>query len=222
MAFALVADDQMPRDIFRVLQVSMLDGRPALEWIMAADVDEVRKACLFNVLAVMAVTPTREAAFLNRVLAVFSVKTDRIAVLCASVLLPELDTLAADPRQPVYADIRRPLPVHYEMLTELPAALERQLFTNVRLWSYRAEGNPSLQIVIAETGRDYTIADVDIDLFSAKQDVVSIFGHQIIELLPNLWRRLRGKPTRVTDHLKLRRSLAKGPAAPYLGYTMDA
>lgn len=230
MAFTLGPSDQMPNAITRVLQRSLIDGIPAGVWLNDSSVDPVRKACLLNILAMLAVTPstTLGPSLLLQVYSVFSVKTDRIAVICTTATRRHLDDMVAHPDLPVYADYAPPVAVHREMVAALTADAPcglgacREAFARATLRSYRCEGSPSLQVVIADSPHDYTIADVDLDLFPAKQDVVSILGHQVIELLPNLWRRLRGKPTRVTDHLALRARLAKGPAAPYLGYTLDA
>ena len=77
------------------------------------------------------------------------------------------------------------------------------------LFSFRVEGSPSLQMVIATPSSPFNacFVDLDLDLGNPLQDVAGLVVH-IGELLS-------GKPT---NHLDLQKKLSNGKAAPYLYY----
>ena len=79
------------------------------------------------------------------------------------------------------------------------------------LLSFRGEGKPSMQAVIAVPPPDlpHTYAEFDLDLGNPLQDVLGFIVH-VGELLD-------GKPT---NHLDLRKTLAKTKAANFLCYTV--
>ena len=120
-----------------------------------------------------------------------------------------MKSLAADPKRPFFHE-GPPKSATHERLRGQFARFETDsdLFT---LDSFRQEGQPSLQAVVAippSTGpaRPY-YADLDIDLGNPLQDLAGFFVHMGELLGP-------GK----TDHLDLRMKLAKGRAKAFLYY----
>lgn len=216
MRFVLSAP--LPPPICDVLTRSTLDGQSARFWLKDLSVATVRKACLLNILAALCVHPAKGDPLIGLVGEVFAVKDERLYAAVDPVIGPRLETLVADPRQPFYADPSAPLPIHYDMLQSVPERLHPAQVTTLK--SYRSEGRPSLQLVIAATQGE-TLADIDLDLFPATQDVVGFLGHEFGEILPDVWRGWHGRPPVPTDHLALRAKLAHGPAGAYLGYTLD-
>lgn len=203
-------DRILPPAIDRVLAASVLDGQSADAWLHDPSVAPVRKACLLNILAVLRVTPDEHTPLLVYVDRVFEVKADRIYVTVLTNVLHRLAGLVTDPHLPVYQDQGQPLPIHRLILASPTAAG----LSDARLLSFRAEGAPSLQLVVAETAAPYTVADLDLDEHNPLQDVVGFIGH--------MGELLKGDRTgALTDHLALRAVLARGPAAPFLGYTLD-
>jgi hypothetical protein len=83
----------------------------------------------------------------------------------------------------------------------------------VTLSSFRGEGRPSMQAVVAIPPADlpHTYAEFDLDLGNPLQDVLGFFVH-MGELLD-------GKPT---NHLDMRKVLAKAKASDFLYYTVVA
>ena len=77
------------------------------------------------------------------------------------------------------------------------------------LLSFRGEGKPSMQIVAAVPPPDlpHTFVDFDLDLGNPLQDVLGFIVH--------MGELLSGKPT---NHLDMRKTLAKTRAAPFLCY----
>ncbi len=190
--------------ILRILAISVLDGQQARHWLHDPRVDTVRKACLLNILAALCVTPP----LIAQVVYVFTVRTDRIHALCHADIRQTLGVLSADPRLPFYHDRREPSRIHREVLDNFPELADSDLT------SYRGEGNPSLQLVVANSYLDRTVADIDLDLYNPIQDVVGFVGH-MKEVVHNRRRKT------VTNHLAIYRSLSNGPAAPFLCYTLE-
>lgn len=207
--------------IRRVLDASVLDGRPAVTWLLDPKTDTVRKACLLNILAVLCVTPTKETPLIADVLQVFTVKADRIYVTMDTDVRQDLEDYVADVRMPFYHDPCAPEAIHALVLANLPEDIAADgLRTDgpygaTPLDSYRAEGAPSLQIVIADSPYDYTVADIDLDAHNPLQDVVGFIGH-MSELITG---HHAGRPT---DSLDMRDRLSHGPAASSLCYTLGA
>lgn len=201
-------------EIQRVLAASMIEDQPALEWLADPAPTAARKACLLNILAVLRVTPTPADPLITLVLDVYTVKVDRVYLAIESRVWRRLGYLVADPALPFYQDPLPPLAIHQELLQSLPMGIPLWVnpATSSALTSFRSEtvhGQPSLQMVLAQSPYSYTIADVDLDLENL-QDVVSAVGH--------LKEVLHGKHTGLpTDHLALRAVLATGPAGAYLG-----
>jgi hypothetical protein len=138
------------------------------------------------------------------------VANDRLYAKVDRKLLDSLQTLANDPKRPVYAEGTPHAPIHGRLLTEMPEPPDvKARFKS--LLSFRAEGRPSLQVVVAVPPADspHTYADFDLDLGNPLQDVSGFFVH-MGELLD-------GKPT---NHLDLRKRLVKTKAADFLYYTV--
>ncbi len=203
----------LPANIQRVLLASTLDGAPVSDWLQCSTVEMARKACLLNVLAVCCIRPNTKTPIISFIDAVFAVKLERIYVTLAGTTPRFLEVACRDWALPFYEDIESPLQVHYEMLADLPLTFVGD-FTHVPLRSFRAEGAPSLQIVIADRySNNQTIADCDLDAHNPDEDIFGLFGH-----LWELWtgRKVGG----ITDHLAMWQTLRDGPAAPFLGYTL--
>lgn len=200
--------------IRRVLDASFLDGRDAVGWLMNPKTETIRKACLLNMLAKLSVTPTKETPLIADVIAVFAVKLERIYAVLRAEVRARLETYVADDRMPFYRDSGPVLAVHHELLAHLPAGIAAPGFQaagplQTPLASFRAEGAPSLQLVIADSPYAYTVADVDLDEHNPLEDVVGLVGH-LLELS-------RGG---VTDQIAMRETLSHGAAAPFLCYTL--
>lgn len=197
--FALRGTLSLP--MHRVLDNSVIEGVSAITWLMDDRVKPVRKACLLNILAMLCVTPAEEP-LIGSVISVFNVHVDSIYVRMFPDTQDILEDLVTEPTLPFYRDATPPLAVHRALLEHLPE------FDEAVLHSYRAEGHPSMQIVIAETSLGYTVADIDLDLFNPLQDVAGFFGH-MYELLTR-------EPT---NHLTLRLDKRSDP---FRCYTLDA
>ena len=200
-------------EIRRIVQDThtLLDGMDAPDWLASASPRPRRKACFMNLLAKLraAPAPRPNSALISDVASIFFGDVDRVYARVSSDLLADLHTLADDPEQPFYFEGAPKAAIHADLL----AALEQfepdgSLFT---LSSFRQEGQPSMQAVIAAPpGGDPArvhYADLDIDLGNPLQDIEGAVIHFGELLAP-------GK----TDHLKLAQSLAKGSTAPFMYY----
>lgn len=206
----LVDLDDADEDIVAVLDRSSVNGLPAVEWLEDTTRRPTRQACLLNLMASLRIRPNKGAPLIGLVQDVFMVANDRLYAKVDRKLLASLQTLADDPKRPFYAEGTPHAPIHGRLLTEMPEPPEiKSSFKN--LLSFRAEGAPSMQVVIAVPPADspHTYADFDLDLGNPLQDVAGFFVH-MGELLD-------GKPT---NHLDLRKRLAKSAAAEFLYYTV--
>jgi hypothetical protein len=197
-------------DILKVLQSegSLLDGVPILDWLQAPSPSPSRKACLLNVLAKLRDAPAAKEPLLAEVQRIFFVGADRIYAVVSPRLLHRLQELATDWKRPFYYEGPPVSHTHRRLLDVLRAAGLEAKTTAYSLHSYRQEGGPCLQIVVAAPaaeGRYY--ADIDIDLANPLQDLVGLIVH-FGEVASGV----------TTDHLALREKLAKGPEARYLCY----
>ena len=207
-------------EIGRVLDASVIEEhdlvtnvvrkRAAREWLKAADPRPARKACLLNLLAALRVTPSKTGALLTDVESVFHARNDRVYMKVKADLQKRVQALVKDPKKPFFAEGRPTAPIHLELLNEIPLD-ERPLFQN--LLSFRAEGRPSMQMVIAEpaTGLPHTYAEFDLDLANPLQDLVGFVFHAI-----------EVSAGKETSHMDLRKALAKGKAGEFLYYTVVA
>ena len=198
-------------EIMAVLDRSTVNGMPAVDWLEDTTRRPTRQACLLNLMASLRIRPNKGAPLIRMVRDVFMVANDRLYAKVDRKLLDLLQTLANDPKRPFYAEGTPHASIHGRLLAEMPEPPEvKSSFKN--LLSFRAEGAPSMQVVIAVPPADspHTYADFDLDLGNPLQDVAGFFVH-MGELLD-------GKPT---NHLDLRKRLAKTASAQFLYYTIE-
>jgi hypothetical protein len=195
-------------EIERVLDDSTIDGFPAATWLESADWRATRKACLLNLLAALRVSPSKSDNLIDDVHHVFKVLNDRAYMKVDSALKSRVENLVKDPGKPFYAEGSPTASIHRLLLDEIPAS-EKTGFRD--LLSFRGEGRPSLQMVIAvpPVGLPHTYAEFDLDLANPLQDVLGFVVH-VGELLDG----------KATNHLDLRKTLAKGKATDFLYYTI--
>jgi hypothetical protein len=161
-------------------------------------------------MASLRIRPTRTEPLVDLVNEIFFVGNDRMYAKVDRALLATLHALAADPARPFYLEGTPHAAVHGRLLTAMPESTEvKARFRD--LTSFRAEGKPSMQVVVAVPPADlaHTYAEFDLDLGNPLQDIVGFFVH-MGELLD-------GKPT---NHLDLRKPLAKTAAKEFLYYTV--
>jgi hypothetical protein len=193
-----------------VLERSRVDGIPMNDWIVDPNFRPTRQACLLNLLASLRTRPTPSAPLLKLLLDIFFVANDRLYAKVDRKLLDVLQALADDPNRLFFAEGKPHAAVHGRLLTEMPEPPDvKTRFT--KLTSFRAEGKPSLQVVVAVPPADlpHTYAEFDLDLGNPLQDLVGFFIH-MGELLD-------GKPT---NHLDIRKPLAKTKASEFLYYSV--
>jgi hypothetical protein len=167
-----------------------------------------------NLLASLRVTPRSSAPLLSEVTCLFTARDERSYAQVTPEFFAQVSALAEGhdkfyPEGPPRASIHR----------ELIAAIggfdtgAKGLFDEAHLLSFRAEGSPSLQTVIATPTAScgHMFADIDLDLGNPLQDICGFAVH-IGELLT-------GQPT---NHLDLRKKLGTGKAKPYLYYTVTS
>lgn len=203
--------DEFDPQVKRVVQdsQSLLDGQTVPDWLNNADARPRRKACLLNLLAKLraAAGPKPNSQLIEGVQSLFFGDVDRVYARVSSGFLANLQTLSADPSKPFHDEGTPSAAIHQQLLNHVPEQDRHQY----RLLSFRQEGNPSMQAVVARppvggAGRNY-YADLDIDLGNALQDVQGFVIHMGELLTP-------GK----TDHLALATKLAQGPTAQFLYY----
>jgi hypothetical protein len=202
------ADDS----IRSVIDASSLDGLPCSDWL-EADKRPTRKACFLNLLASLRSRPLVSNSLIKHVDHAFAVFNDRALMRVGLELLPAIEALVRDPKRPFYAEGAPTADIHQRLLRDLPEPPDVKAKFTKGLLSFRGEGGPSLQMVIARPPVDlpYTYAEFDLDLGNPLQDVLGFVVH-MGELLD-------GKPT---NHLDLRRELAKTSAKRYLYYDVVA
>jgi hypothetical protein len=204
--------DDCDADIRQLLDRSKIEDVAASAWLEDASRRPTRQACLLNLLASLRTRPTPRTSLVQLVHDVYYVGNDRIYAKVDRSLVDLLRTLASDATKPFYAEGSPNAPIHGRLLSGLPEPPEvRTRFT--ALESFRGEGKPSMQAVIAIPPPDlpYTYAEFDLDLGNPLQDVLGFFVH-MGELLD-------GKPT---NHLDMRKVLAKAKASEFLYYTVVA
>ena len=141
---------------------------------------------------------------IDQVKDVFMVFNDRAYMKVDRAMLKRVEDLARDPKKPFFREGKPAAKIHGRLLDSIQ---EKQGFSE--LLSFRGEGGPSLQMVIAVPPVDspHTYAEFDLDLGNPLQDVLGFVVH-MGELLD-------GKPT---NHLELRKALAKSKAGGFLYY----
>lgn len=197
-------------DIKHVLDGSSFDDEDAITWLDDDDRRPARKACLLNLLASLRVRPTLSAPLIRLVQKLFWINNERVYAKVDRDLLTRLEALSLDPKKPFYREGRPKADIHKKLVEAIPAE-DRGLFSADRLLSFRGEGSPSLQMVVAEPppGCTFAYADIDLDLGNALQDVAGFIVH--------MGELLGGTPT---NHFDLRKKLAKSAASDFLYYTL--
>jgi hypothetical protein len=204
--------DDCDPDIRQLLDRSVIDDVAATAWLEDEGRRPIRQACLLNVLASLRTRPTNRKPLVRLVRDVYYVGNDRIYTKVDRSLVDMLQTLSKDPAKPFYAEGTPRAAIHGRLLSGLPEPPEvKARFTT--LSSFRGEGRPSMQAVVAIPPPDlpHTYAEFDLDLGNPLQDVLGFFVH-MGELLD-------GKPT---NHLDMRKVLAKAKASEFLYYTVVA
>jgi hypothetical protein len=199
-------------EIRRVLDASTVDGVLAGAWLQDENRRATRRACLLNLLASLRARPTLSTPLVTLVHDVFVGSNDRIYAKVDRTMLDRLNALALDPDKPFYAEGRPRSAIHGRLLSSIPEPTDvRARFRD--LLSFRGEGKPSMQAVIAVPPADlpHTYAEFDLDLGNPLQDILGFVVH-MGELLD-------GKPT---NHLDLRKTLAKTKAGKFIYYRVAA
>ena len=194
--------------ILSVLEQSRVDGAPGLDWVADPARRPTRQACLLNLLASLRTRPRNAEPLLALVRRIFFVANDRLYAQVDRRLVDVLQALADHPERLFFAEGTPHAAIHGRLLTAIPEAPDvRARFKD--LLSFRAEGRPSMQAVVAVPPADlpHTYAEFDLDLGNPLQDVMGFFVH-MGELLD-------GKPT---NHLDMRKPLARTKAGPFLYY----
>lgn len=193
-----------------VLDRSTVDGVAAADWLEDTNRRPTRQACLLNLLASLRMRPSVGAPLVALVDHVFFVSNDRMYAKVDRKLLDTIEQLVLDQKKPFYAEGSPHAPIHGRLLSALPEPPDVKARFN-QLSSFRGEGKPSMQAVIAvpPPHLPHTYAEFDLDLGNPLQDMLGFFVH-IGELLD-------GKPT---NHLDMRRTLAKTKASDFLCYTV--
>ena len=203
--------DQCDADIDRVLRASTIDGEDARTWL-DGPWRPTRKACLLNLMASLRSRPSLSDALVSQVTSVFRAFNDRAYMKVDRGLLPTIEDLAQDSAKPFYREGAPRATIHERLLDDIPEPAEvKARFRG--LLSFRGEGKPSLQMVIAVPPVDlpYTYAEFDLDAGNPLQDVLGFVVH--------MGELLSGKPT---NHLDLRKRLARTKAKDFLYYSVVA
>jgi len=198
-------------DILRVLDASVLDGQPARKWVANSDFRPTRRACVLNLLASLRVTPLVSTPLIGDVQRLFRAREERAYAVVERSLFSTVSDLSDRDDRPFYREGRPNAPIHKELLDAVWAEEPptKAVFTDEGLRSFRAEGAPSLQLVMSTPQANFahTFLDADLDLGNPLQDVAGLIVH--------LGELLNGTPT---NHLDLAGKLSKGKAKPYLYY----
>jgi hypothetical protein len=194
--------------VLRVLAGSTIDGEDSSTWLGSREWRATRKACLLNVIAALRTRPSPSDMLIHDVDHVFRVFNDRVYAKVDRSLLTRVEELAKHPKKPFYREGPPKAKIHERLLDHIPETPAiKSRFQG--LLSFRGEGRPSLQMVVAVPPVDlpYTYAEFDLDSANPLQDLVGFVVH-MGELLD-------GKQT---NHLDLRADLAKTSAKPFLYY----
>jgi hypothetical protein len=202
--------DACDEDIRAVLERSRVDEVDGVRWLEDDNRRPTRQACLLNLLASLRSRPNTRSPLIRLVHDVFWVGNDRMYTKVDRSLYDALQALSADPTKPFYAEGTPHADIHGRLLSGLPEPPEIKARFS-KLFSFRGEGKPSMQVVVAVPPPDlaHTYAEFDLDLGNPLQDVLGFFIH-MGELLD-------GKPT---NHLDMRKVLARTRAAEYLCYSV--
>jgi hypothetical protein len=204
--------DACDDDIRQLLDRSTIDDVPAAAWLEDSTRRPTRQACLLNLLASLRTRPTVRDPLVELVHDVYYVGNDRVYAKVDRVLVDTLSALSNDPTKPFYAEGTPHAPIHGRLLSGIPEPPEVKARFST-LASFRGEGKPSMQAVVAIPPPDlpHTYAEFDLDLGNPLQDVLGFFVH-MGELLD-------GKPT---NHLDMRKVLARAKTSEFLYYRVVA
>jgi hypothetical protein len=204
------AIDDFDDEIKRIIESpdSRADGLAIPDWLDDTDPRPSRKACLLNLMAKLRTAPTAGDPLIATVDSVFFCGNERVYARVTSDLFVRLQALADDPDRPFYAEGPPTSSMHQKLLESIEAHGWANK-ANYELWSFRQEGNPSMQIVCATPtmGGMPFCADLDIDLGNPLQDLQG-FAIHMGELIGG----------DATDHLDLWKKLSKGATKNYLYY----
>jgi hypothetical protein len=199
-------DDQIRRLI--EAPASQIDGLSVSDWLGDSDPRPNRKACLLNLLAKLRTAPAAGDPLITLVDSFFFCGAERAYARVHPELFARLQDLSDDDDRPFYAEGPPTSSMHQKLL----GAIEARGWghrSDYSLWSFRQEGNPSMQMVVATpnvSGPPFC-ADIDIDLGNPLQDLEG-FAIHMGELAGG----------RDTDHLDLHDKLDKGATKKYLYY----
>ncbi len=181
-----------------ILDASTIDGKPANQWIKpGVKHRDRRKACLMNILAKLAIVPSRDGRLNQFVLNVCLVEMDRIY----AEVKPRFFEIVQETFLPKDATIHS---THKRLFRKVDAPRDKH-----RLRSHREnKGSGSLQIIgaVPKDGDPVRYVDIDIDEANPGFDAARFLLH-----VGHLFR--SGK----TDHLKLRNRIV-GQAGDFLYY----
>jgi hypothetical protein len=196
--------------ILDLLGASTIDERSGLDWVVDVDVSPKSRACVLNLVANLRVFPKLSDPLLTETTSLFKALDERTYAEVSTAFYDKVSELS-ERHDLVYPEGHPHAPIHKLLLAAIGVfdATAQGLFAVDGLFSFRVEGSPSLQMVIATPNSPFNarFADLDLDLGNPLQDVAGFVVH-IGELLS-------GQPT---NHLDLRKKLSKGKAAPYLYY----
>jgi len=200
--------------VLRVLGASTIDGQPGLAWIVDKDIRANRRACALNLLASLRVTPRVSAPLLSEVTCFFIARDERSYAQVTPEFFAQVSALS-EGHDKFYPEGPPRAPIHRDLIAAI-GGFEKAaegLFDTAHLLSFRAEGSPSLQTVIATPSAAFghMFADIDLDLGNPLQDIAGFVVH--------MGELLTGQPT---NHLDLRKKLGTGKAKPYLYYTVKS
>jgi hypothetical protein len=210
VTLALGADAKMTRLLDCLCP---LDGGSLRAWLNNQGVEARRKAAALNLIAKLRSFPTAADPFSDLVVGIFEGKPDRIYASVKPELLERLVALSSGNNSTVEDEGTPFDAVHDELLIDLPVAPDAAVADHYSLDSFRADGRPSLQSVIAipppgDTHGHYV--DFDLDLADSLQDIAGFVVH--------MGEIARGT---LTDHFALHNELSQDPAIqPFIYYSV--
>ena len=189
---------------------SILDGRPALEWLESPAPRASRKACLLNLLAKLRCVETASGSLVDEVQSVFFADCDRVYAQVTPAFLTRLRSANGDGGQRFIRE-GRPRSATHKRLLDVMAVRRLGDPEKFELESFRQGGSPGLQAVVAvpASGRGRHFVDLDIDLGNPLEDVRG-FAIHMGELVDPA----------ITDHLALHDVLRQPPTGDFLLYEL--
>ncbi|HEV8236853.1 MAG TPA: hypothetical protein VGP84_19720, partial [Gemmatimonadaceae bacterium] len=190
-----------------------LDGGSLRAWLNNPKVEARRKSAALNLLAKLRSFPTADDPFIDLVIGIFEGKPDRIYASVQPELHERLLDLTVGDAA-IVEDEGTPFDaVHDELLANLPVAPDAAVSDHYSLDSFRADGRPSLQTVVAipPSGDPHGYyADFDLDQADSLQDLAGFVVH-MGEIANGT----------LTDHFALHDKLSQDPAIkPFIYYSV--